>query len=194
MSVSALAQESLATVELGPLLALTSLQVTREHRQGYAGALSTADTPARASAPSAHPTRVDRSPTLVLLVPTQSPHVKPRTRSLPEPRAPTAHRLPTMPDLSSFDLPELHRFASDLACQAGSYLRDQQLARTRAGGASTGLDESIEIKENAADLVTRADMHSEQLISDAIRARYPTHKCVVGGSLFYPCRLEAGPD
>ncbi|TNY22264.1 hypothetical protein DMC30DRAFT_392721 [Rhodotorula diobovata] len=83
-----------------------------------------------------------------------------------------------MPDLSSFDLPELHRFASDLACQAGSYLRDQQLARTRAGGASTGLDESIEIKENAADLVTRADMHSEQLISDAIRARYPTHKII----------------
>jgi len=83
-----------------------------------------------------------------------------------------------MPSLADFDLDELHRFAADLACQAGAYLRDQQLARTRAGGASGHLDRSIEIKENAADIVTHADMHSEQLITSAIQQRYPSHKCV----------------
>ena len=83
-----------------------------------------------------------------------------------------------MPSLADFDLHELHRFAADLACQAGAYLRDQQLARTRAGGASGHLDRSIEIKENAADIVTHADMHSEQLITSAIQQRYPSHKCV----------------
>ncbi|GAA5897606.1 hypothetical protein JCM8208_000208 [Rhodotorula glutinis] len=83
-----------------------------------------------------------------------------------------------MPSLADFDLDELHRFAADLACQAGAYLRDQQLARTRAGGASGSLDRSIEIKENAADIVTHADMHSEQLITNAIRERYPGHKII----------------
>ncbi|KPV72852.1 uncharacterized protein RHOBADRAFT_29523 [Rhodotorula graminis WP1] len=83
-----------------------------------------------------------------------------------------------MPSLSDFDLDELHRFAADIACEAGAYLRDQQLARTRAGGASGHLDRSIEIKENAADIVTHADMHSEQLITNAIKQRYPTHKII----------------
>ncbi|BGP44091.1 hypothetical protein JCM10450v2_008308 [Rhodotorula kratochvilovae] len=83
-----------------------------------------------------------------------------------------------MPALDAFDLAELHRFAADISIQAGSYLRDQQLARTRAGGASVHLDESIQIKENAADLVTKADMHSEELISNAIRERYPDHKII----------------
>ncbi|GAA6009399.1 hypothetical protein JCM10207_003764 [Rhodosporidiobolus poonsookiae] len=82
------------------------------------------------------------------------------------------------PSSPALDLAELHRFAADIAIRAGSYLRDQALARTFAGGASTALGESIQIKENAADLVTRADMHSEQMISGAIRERYPGHKII----------------
>jgi myo-inositol-1(or 4)-monophosphatase len=74
----------------------------------------------------------------------------------------------------SHDLPSLHAFAAHLAILAGSYLRDQALSRTQGGGRS--FDESITIKENAADLVTHADMHAEQLISDAIRDKYPEHK------------------
>ncbi|GAA6060632.1 hypothetical protein JCM10212_006383 [Sporobolomyces blumeae] len=74
------------------------------------------------------------------------------------------------------DYSELHVFAATLAIQAGSYLRDQALARTQGAGAA--FDESISIKENAADLVTHADMHAEQIISDAIRERYPDHKII----------------
>ncbi|GAA5941435.1 inositol monophosphatase family protein [Sporobolomyces koalae] len=73
------------------------------------------------------------------------------------------------------DLTELHRFAAQIAIQAGSYLRDQALQRTQGGRT---FDESISIKENAADLVTHADMHAEQLISDAIRQHYPGHKII----------------
>lgn len=80
--------------------------------------------------------------------------------------------------MDQLDLAEVHRFAARIAIEAGSYLRDQALARTQAGGASTALGESIQIKENAADLVTKADMHSEHLISSAIRERFPGHKCV----------------
>lgn len=76
------------------------------------------------------------------------------------------------------DLAELHRFAAEAAILAGSYLRDQALLRTQAGGASTSLDDSIQIKENAADIVTKADTHSEQMISGMIKKRYPSHKCV----------------
>ncbi|GAA6021500.1 hypothetical protein JCM8202_006398 [Rhodotorula sphaerocarpa] len=79
------------------------------------------------------------------------------------------------PDL---DLAELHRFAAEAAIRAGSYLRDSALARTAAGGAGTSFDESISIKENAADLVTKADTHSEELISRLIKERYPDHKII----------------
>ncbi|GAA5915501.1 hypothetical protein JCM6882_007911 [Rhodosporidiobolus microsporus] len=79
---------------------------------------------------------------------------------------------------ADLDLPALHRFAAELSIQAGAYLRDQALARTFAGGASHALDDSIQIKENAADLVTKADMHSEQMISGMIRERYPGHKII----------------
>ncbi|BGP20965.1 hypothetical protein JCM10213_008189 [Rhodosporidiobolus nylandii] len=89
---------------------------------------------------------------------------------------------------ADLDLVELHRFAAELAIQAGSYLRDQALARTFAGGAGTAFSESIQIKENAADLVTRADMHSEQLISGMIRERYPTHRII--GEETYPAGQE----
>lgn len=78
------------------------------------------------------------------------------------------------------DLSELHRFAAEAAILAGSYLRDSALARTTAGGASTTLHDSIQIKENAADIVTKADMHAEELISGMIRERYPGHKSVAG--------------
>ena len=108
--------------------------------------------------------------------------------------------------MDSLDLPELHRFAAHLSIDAGSYLRDQALARasrTPSGGKAYDLE--LEIKENAADLVTKvstrtsllsscstragcdraeltarattqADMHAEAMISDAIRERYPDHK------------------
>ncbi|GAA6003954.1 inositol monophosphatase family protein [Rhodotorula paludigena] len=80
--------------------------------------------------------------------------------------------------MDQLDLAEVHRFAARIAIEAGSYLRDQALARTQAGGASTALGDSIQIKENAADLVTKADMHSEHLISSAIRERFPGHKII----------------
>jgi len=77
--------------------------------------------------------------------------------------------------MTKFDLDfsELHSFSAHLAILAGSYLREQALARTQG---ARSFDESITIKENAADLVTHADMHAEQLISDAIREKYPEHK------------------
>ncbi|GAA5988597.1 hypothetical protein JCM10908_003635 [Rhodotorula pacifica] len=82
-----------------------------------------------------------------------------------------------LPD-HGLDLAELHRFAAEAAILAGSYLRDSALARTTAGGASTALHDSIQIKENAADIVTKADMHAEELISGMIRQRYPDHKII----------------
>ncbi|GEM12676.1 myo-inositol-1(or 4)-monophosphatase [Rhodotorula toruloides] len=78
----------------------------------------------------------------------------------------------------NLDLAELHRFAAEAAILAGSYLRDQALLRTQAGGASTSLDDSIQIKENAADIVTKADTHSEQMITGLIKQRYPDHKII----------------
>ncbi|KAG0656405.1 hypothetical protein C6P46_007125 [Rhodotorula mucilaginosa] len=83
----------------------------------------------------------------------------------------------SLPD-HGLDLSELHRFAAEAAILAGSYLRDSALARTTAGGASTTLHDSIQIKENAADIVTKADMHAEELISGMIRERYPGHKII----------------
>ncbi|GAA5915158.1 inositol monophosphatase family protein [Sporobolomyces salmoneus] len=77
--------------------------------------------------------------------------------------------------MAHLDLSTLHAFAAKLAIEAGSYLRDQALQRTQGGRT---FDESISIKENAADLVTHADMHAEQLISDAIRKEYPDHKII----------------
>jgi len=74
---------------------------------------------------------------------------------------------------SDLDLSALHAFAAQMSIMAGSYLRDQALARTQG---ARSFDESITIKENAADLVTHADMHAEQIISDAIREKYPDHK------------------
>ncbi|BGO96314.1 hypothetical protein NBRC10512_000352 [Rhodotorula toruloides] len=78
----------------------------------------------------------------------------------------------------NLDVAELHRFAAEAAILAGSYLRDQALLRTQAGGASTSLDDSIQIKENAADIVTKADTHSEQMITGLIKERYPDHKII----------------
>lgn len=71
------------------------------------------------------------------------------------------------------DLMEIHRFAAQLSIEAGSYLRDQALARASR---SHTYDLELVIKENAADLVTKADMHAEAMISDAIRERFPGHK------------------
>ncbi|GAA5917075.1 hypothetical protein JCM5296_000012 [Sporobolomyces johnsonii] len=76
------------------------------------------------------------------------------------------------------DLAAIHTFAATLAIRAGSYLRDQALQRTQAGGGGGAFDDSISIKENAADLVTHADMHAEKMISEAIKERYPEHKII----------------
>lgn len=81
------------------------------------------------------------------------------------------------PTMEGHNLPELHAFACHLAIEAGSYLRDQALLRTARNPANgEHYDLELEIKENAADLVTKADMHAERMISDAIRERYPEHK------------------
>lgn len=78
------------------------------------------------------------------------------------------------------NLEELHVFACTLSISAGEYLRDQALLRAQRGPAEA-YDLELSIKENAADLVTKADMHAERMISDAIRQRYPEHKCVSFG-------------
>ncbi|GAA5947858.1 hypothetical protein JCM3765_001113 [Sporobolomyces pararoseus] len=77
--------------------------------------------------------------------------------------------------MDTLDLKELHTFAARIAIEAGSYLRDQAIQRMQGG---RSFDESISIKENAADLVTHADMHAEMLISNAIRETYPSHKII----------------
>ncbi|KAM0787160.1 hypothetical protein ACM66B_006410 [Microbotryomycetes sp. NB124-2] len=79
--------------------------------------------------------------------------------------------------MDSLDMDELHRFAASVAIKAGSYLRDEALARM-SRSRPAHFESTIAIKENAADLVTRADMHAEQLISDAIRQAYPAHKII----------------
>ncbi|KAM0747219.1 inositol monophosphatase [Meredithblackwellia eburnea MCA 4105] len=74
---------------------------------------------------------------------------------------------------------DLQRFASQLALDAGSYLRDQaiaRMARNQPPGAAYDLGTSI--KENAADIVTKADMHAEAMITGAIRERFPEHKII----------------
>ncbi|SCV67187.1 BQ2448_5833 [Microbotryum intermedium] len=76
------------------------------------------------------------------------------------------------------DLDEVHRFASHLAILAGVYLGDQALQRaSRQSGAHYDLE--LTIKENAADLVTKADKHAEEMISTAILQKYPQHKVYV---------------
>ncbi|SGY39380.1 BQ5605_C003g02207 [Microbotryum silenes-dioicae] len=75
------------------------------------------------------------------------------------------------------DLDEMHRFASHLAILAGVYLRDQALQRASSqSGAQYDLE--LTIKENAADLVTKADKHAEEMISAAILQRYSNHKII----------------
>ncbi|KAK4047286.1 hypothetical protein OIO90_006247 [Microbotryomycetes sp. JL221] len=86
------------------------------------------------------------------------------------------HRVPQA-EMDSLDLSELHVFAATIAIKAGSYLRDEALARMSRTQASQ-FDSSIAIKENAADLVTQCDLNAERLISDAIRLAYPTHKII----------------
>ncbi|KAI5474892.1 hypothetical protein MNV49_002314 [Pseudohyphozyma bogoriensis] len=77
------------------------------------------------------------------------------------------------------DLDEIHRFACSIAIEAGSYLRDVTLARAGFGGTE---DEDVLLgtaeKENAADIVTKADVEAERIISDAIRERYPGHQII----------------
>jgi myo-inositol-1(or 4)-monophosphatase len=90
--------------------------------------------------------------------------------------------------MDSLNLPELHTFACTLAIDAGSYLRDQALARA-SRSSSSAYDLELTIKENAADLVTKADMHAEAMISDAIRKMYPGHKSVTALRASQP-----GPD
>jgi hypothetical protein len=57
---------------------------------------------------------------------------------------------------------------------AGSYLRDSALARTTAGGASTTLHDSIQIKENAADIVFRCKRRRRLTCDrDTVRGSFP---------------------
>lgn len=57
--------------------------------------------------------------------------------------------------MDSLDLPSLHRFAAHLSIDAGAYLRDQALQRASRHPGSGHYDLELEIKENAADLVTK---------------------------------------
>lgn len=75
------------------------------------------------------------------------------------------------------DLTALHAFAAQLAIEAGSYLREQAISRAYPS-AGPAYDLEMVIKENAADLVTKADLHAEQLITSAIKERYPEHQII----------------
>lgn len=75
------------------------------------------------------------------------------------------------------NLSELHAFAAKLAIDAGSYLREQAISRAYPT-AGPAYDLEMVIKENAADLVTKADLHAEQMISEAIRHAYPDHQII----------------
>ncbi|KAK4700417.1 hypothetical protein P7C70_g5831, partial [Phenoliferia sp. Uapishka_3] len=80
--------------------------------------------------------------------------------------------------MARLDLAELHTFACQLSIDAGSYLRDQALARASRARGAVKTDLELTIKENAADLVTQADLHAEAMIMGAIRERYPQHKII----------------
>lgn len=84
------------------------------------------------------------------------------------------------PTLCSPDYAALHAFAATLAIEAGSYLRDQALSRAYPSSVpgAAAYDLEMTIKENAADLVTKADLHAERMISEAIRERYPDHQII----------------
>lgn len=71
----------------------------------------------------------------------------------------------------------LHAFAAQLAIDAGSYLRDQAISRAYPS-AGPAYDLEMVIKENAADLVTKADLHAEQMITNAIKQNYPDHQII----------------
>lgn len=77
----------------------------------------------------------------------------------------------------TLDLAALHAFAARLAIEAGSYLREQAISRAYPS-AGPAYDLEMVIKENAADLVTKADLHAEQMISNAIREAYPDHQII----------------
>lgn len=84
--------------------------------------------------------------------------------------------------MDGLDFDELHRFAAHLAITAGVYLREQALLRAKLSRPSSDAapqehyDLELSIKENDADIVTKADKHAEEIISDAIRTRFPAHR------------------
>jgi hypothetical protein len=79
--------------------------------------------------------------------------------------------------MEGLELQELHSFAATLAIDAGSYLREQALARASRNPANgQHYDLELEIKENSSDLLTKVDLHCEALISGAIQKRFPDHK------------------
>lgn len=78
----------------------------------------------------------------------------------------------------TLNLEEIHTFAAQLAIEAGSFLWEQALERASASS-SNEYDIGLAIKENAADLVTKADRHAELLISNAIARRFPSHKYLI---------------
>ncbi|ORY88681.1 QA-X protein [Leucosporidium creatinivorum] len=81
--------------------------------------------------------------------------------------------------MEGLDLQELHSFAATLAIDAGSYLREQALARASRNPVNgQHYDLELEIKENSSDLLTKVDLHCEALISGAIQKRFPDHKII----------------
>lgn len=104
----------------------------------------------------------------------------------------------------ALDLLEAHDFAVSIGLQAGSYLRAQSAARCGLVQDATPVDLTANVKVNSVDIVTEADFEvgwlkqwkpanlqdtamtkpadlvrsfqCERMITEAIRAKYPTHK------------------
>ncbi|ODQ54583.1 hypothetical protein SAICODRAFT_54176 [Saitoella complicata NRRL Y-17804] len=73
------------------------------------------------------------------------------------------------------DLHELHRFAVELAVEAGALLRDASLSLRRPSQSSSSAT-AAQQKKNAVDLVTSTDHALEHLLRTRIHNRYPSHK------------------
>ncbi|CAJ2499641.1 Uu.00g024940.m01.CDS01 [Anthostomella pinea] len=78
-----------------------------------------------------------------------------------------------MVDLTEQELGDVYAFAVQLGKDAGNMLMD--FARARWGDKGVG-EQSFSEKDNAVDIVTKADEDVEAFIKNSIEKRYPSHK------------------
>ncbi|KAI0415944.1 inositol monophosphatase [Xylaria grammica] len=83
-----------------------------------------------------------------------------------------------MSELTAQELDEIYDFAVALGKEAGRLLMDFARARWGDRGSSEGAEPLFSEKDNAVDIVTKADEDVEAFIKRSIEAKYPAHKFI----------------